>query len=68
MSASVGVLAAFLIIGMIFGLGFLPTIVAVNRKHNNTLAIFFMNLVLGWTFFGWIGALIWACTDNRRVS
>lgn len=36
----------------------LPTGVAQARRKKNTTAIF--NLVLGWTFFGWVIALVWA--------
>ncbi len=39
---------------------FLPTILAAFRCHPNALAIFLVDLLLGWTFLGWIGALIWA--------
>lgn len=41
---------------------FLPTIVALARRHQNGLAIFVLNLLLGWTFIGWAIALIWAFT------
>ena len=41
---------------------FLPTIVASSNKKKNTGAIFILNLFLGWTFLGWIIALIWAVT------
>lgn len=42
---------------------FLPTLVAICRNHHNTMAIFVMNLLLGWFFgLGWVIALIWACT------
>lgn len=40
----------------------LPTIVAGNRKHHNFLAILVTNLLMGWSGFGWVIALIWACT------
>jgi hypothetical protein len=43
---------------------FLPTIVAVVRKKRNTLAIFLLNLFLGWTFIGWVVALVWAATKD----
>jgi hypothetical protein len=39
---------------------FLPFIVAIARKHLDSTAIFVLNLFLGWTFFGWVIALIWA--------
>ena len=45
---------------------FFPAIVAWRRGHHNTLAILMLDLFLGWTFLGWIGSLIWACTSNRR--
>ncbi len=50
--------------GVALGLGllFLPTLIAKSRNHPNTLAIFLVNLFLGWTFIGWMVALIWACT------
>jgi len=31
---------------------FLPTIIAGRRNHNNTLAIFALNLLLGWIVIG----------------
>lgn len=39
---------------------FLPTIVAFLTHHKNKLSIFFLNLLLGWTFIGWVIALVWA--------
>lgn len=41
---------------------FLPYIVARNRRHRNAQVIFVLNLLLGWTFFGWVILLIWALT------
>jgi len=49
-----------MLIVLIFGLYFLPFLIASIRQHKNILAIFLLNLVLGWTFLGWIGALIWS--------
>ena len=40
----------------------LPTIVAVARGKKNILGIVLVNVLLGWTFIGWIIALVWACT------
>ncbi len=52
----------FGIIVFIIGLAlyFLPTIIAVVRHHRNALAIFLINLFLGWTFIGWVAALVWS--------
>lgn len=44
----------------------LPTFVAGCRGHHNTMAIFVLNLLLGWTFLGWIAAAIWCVTSTRR--
>jgi hypothetical protein len=52
----------FLIPVIIIGVAFyfLPTIVAFARHKKQSLAIFLVNFFLGWTFLGWVGALIWA--------
>jgi hypothetical protein len=49
---------------------FLPTIISGMKKKPNTGAIFLLNLFLGWTFLGWLGALIWSATNDagRRVT
>lgn len=39
---------------------FIPTIVATSKGHKNALAIFVLNLFLGWTLIGWVGSLVWA--------
>ena len=39
---------------------FLPTIIAVLKNRTNTLAIGLLNFFLGWTFIGWVVALVWA--------
>jgi len=39
-----------------------PTIVAMLRDHPNMLAIFIVNLLLGWLFVGWIVAMVWSVT------
>lgn len=41
---------------------FIPSLVAINRKRDNTGAIMALNLFAGWTFIGWIVALVWAST------
>jgi hypothetical protein len=37
-----------------------PTIVASNRKHPQVGAICALNILLGWSFLGWVVALVWA--------
>ena len=50
------------IIGVVLALFiyFLPTIIAIARKHINVLAIFVLNLLTGWTFIGWIISIVWS--------
>lgn len=45
---------------------FLPAIIAKRRKHVNAGAILVLDLFLGWTVLGWIGALVWAMTSNAQ--
>jgi Superinfection immunity protein len=40
-----------------------PGIVAVQRDHRHAVAILVFDLFLGWTFLGWVIALIWALTE-----
>ncbi|HEY3988124.1 MAG TPA: superinfection immunity protein [Acidobacteriaceae bacterium] len=60
-------LSAFVALGTLVGIAFslallfLPTLVARSRNHPNTLPIFLVNLFVGWTFIGWVVALVWAC-------
>jgi len=39
---------------------FIPTIIALTRKHRDVMAIFVLNLFLGWSLIGWIISLVWA--------
>ena len=41
---------------------FLPTYVGWSKR--NAVAIFMLNLFLGWTFFGWVVALVWSCMED----
>jgi hypothetical protein len=45
---------------------FLPALIAAGRKHHQNGAIFTLNLLLGWTFFGWVAALVWAMTAVHK--
>lgn len=42
----------------------LPAIIAERRRHRNKGAIAVLNVLLGWTFLGWVVALIWSSTAN----
>lgn len=45
---------------------FLPAFIALLRGHHNGFAIFLTNLLLGWTFIGWVVALIWSVTASQK--
>jgi hypothetical protein len=45
---------------------FLPWVVALTRGHQNTAAIFVLTLFLGWSFLGWVIALVWSFTEVKR--
>jgi hypothetical protein len=44
---------------------FLPSIIAHNKT--NFGGVFVLNLLLGWTFVGWIIAFVWALSGNSVV-
>ena len=41
---------------------FLPSIIGHNKR--SAAGIFLLNFFLGWTFIGWIVALLWACASD----
>ena len=47
---------------------FVPTLIALYRSHPNTSAVFFLNLLLGWSILGWVGALVWAVSRPATVA
>ena len=55
-----------ILIALIFSLYFLPFLIASLRQHKNIFVIFLLNLTLGWTFLGWIAALIWSIMNNKK--
>lgn len=64
-------LIVFVVIGLLVGvpLYFLPAIVAAARKVSNLGSVFVINLLLGWTFIGWVVALAMAMksTEPQRT-
>lgn len=59
---SIIVLIALSIAGI--ALYFLPAIIAYKKNHANKVAILLLNFLLGWTFLGWAGSLVWALVDT----
>ena len=60
--------AVFLIIFGVLGVVvyFIPTMVASGKNRQE--AVFALNLLLGWTLVGWVGALIWAMCEKERTA
>lgn len=56
-------LFVLLIIGLV--VYFLPWIIAYRRDHHQCNSIALLNLFLGWTFLGWVIALVWSVSAVR---
>lgn len=56
-----------LLVFAVMAAGYLiPTIIAAMRGHRNTVPIFVINLLLGWTGMPWAIALAWSLMDSTR--
>ena len=53
---------AGLLVVFVIPLYFLPSILGRNKANRG--AIFALNLLLGWTFVGWVVALVWAVSRD----
>ncbi|HVJ42378.1 MAG TPA: superinfection immunity protein [Dongiaceae bacterium] len=64
----------FITIGICAGIAFallgyfLPSVLAAHFQHPHMPQIVALNLVLGWTLFGWIAATVWASWGNRAAA
>jgi hypothetical protein len=47
---------------------FVPTLIAFVRRKRNAKAIFALNLFLGWSFLGWVAALIWSLLTDAPIE
>lgn len=46
----------------------LPWAIAETRGKSNSMAIGLVNFLLGWTFIGWIVALVMACGSHQKFA
>lgn len=46
----------------------MPSTTAFARGHHNTMAIAVLNILLGWTFIGWVVAMVWASTAIKASA
>jgi len=57
--------AVTLLLGLCGGiLYFIPAL--VGSKKRQFPALFALNLLAGWTFIGWVGALVWALIKDKE--
>lgn len=64
---TVGVVASIVIAGT--AIIFLPTLVALCTRKVRWREAFMVNLAVGWTFAGWIGAIVWAASgDDAKIK
>jgi len=52
------------ILAIVFMVYFLPTISAIGKK--GLAGVFVINLFLGWTLIGWVVALAWAVSSEKK--
>ena len=51
------VVISLFFVGLVIFAYLLPSFVALQRKHVNTTAICVLNILVGWSFIGWVAAL-----------
>ncbi|MCA0302172.1 MAG: superinfection immunity protein [Proteobacteria bacterium] len=59
-------LTSLVVLALVAGLYFVPSIIAWRRHVAPRVGILLVNLLLGWTMFGWVGSLIWAVSTASR--
>ena len=47
---------------------FWPAAVAAGRRHRHAGAVFALNLLLGWTFLGWVLSMVWAMMTPKPTA
>lgn len=65
LTASFGI---FVLVFLCLGLYFTPTLIAFLRKKSNLTSIFVLNLLLGWSFIGWVVSLVWALSNEAKAN
>ena len=68
MSELVQFILGWALICLLLYLYFLPALIAWYNNDKNTIWIFHLNLVTGWTYLGWLVALFWALLEQYDVD
>jgi len=58
-------MSVFITAIMVLAVYLLPAIIANGLRRRNYDAILALNLLLGWTFIGWVVALVWALVNDK---
>ena len=53
---------------LLLALYVLPSYIAIRRGHRDQSSIIIVNILLGWTFAGWVAALAWSLTGNVKAK
>ena len=64
---AIGLFWTVVVTVIIVGSYFVPTLVALKKHKRNVNAIAAVNILLGWTFLGWVVALVWTLTEDQPV-
>lgn len=62
-----GWLLSLLSLAITLAVYFLPTLVAVGRRSTRTGVVFVIDLLAGWSFIGWVVAMVIAAASRRRL-
>jgi len=60
---ALGSLLLILIAALIY---LLPGVIASYVRHRYAVAIWALNILLGWSGLGWVAALVWALMAQRQ--
>lgn len=59
---------SIIILGVLFVIFSLPTVIAFGKGHNYRWIILFINVLFGFTLIGWFGALIWSIAGDGIID
>ena len=63
-----GLLGHVFTAAILLALYMLPSYVALMRRHIRQDSIIAVDMLLGWTFVGWIVALAWSLTGDVKAK
>lgn len=63
-----GLLMVIIPVILFLSVYFIPTFIAIKSKHINKTGIILLNIFLGWSFVGWVIALIWSVMKKNKLG